>query len=111
MTQNYTWSQYTPLDNTGTSYSVFKSGYKNLRFNLTLDRTIYLTASDAYNLPGLSYKLYGVVDFWRILLSYNGLNDGIQDVQAGMLFNIPTKSSVIAYLTQQQSATSTAIII
>lgn len=111
MAQNYTWSAYTPLDSTSNYYSVFKSAYKNVRFTLDLEKTIYLTQADAYNLPGLSYKLYGVVDFWRILLAYNGLNDGIQDIQAGMLFNIPTKSSIVAYLTQSQSNNNQTILI
>ncbi|SRR5690606_38614916 len=100
--QDYSWSQFSPPDSSGTQRSIFKSAYKNLRFILELQEIKTLSEAQASNLPGLSFEYYGVTDFWRILLSYNGLQDPIQDVYAGQTFNIPTRNSIIRWLTQQQ---------
>lgn len=111
MEQDYTWSAYTPLDNTGTARSLWKSAYKNLRFSIPLQEIITLTSAQAANLPGLSFEKYGVVDYWRILLHYNGLSDGIQDVYTGMTFRIPTQAGVVAWLSQQANNQPTTTII
>ncbi|MNY52299.1 hypothetical protein D3C86_1879570 [compost metagenome] len=70
---------------------------------LQLQEVRPLSEADVANLPGLSFELYGVADFWRVLLAYNGLQDAIQDVYAGMQFQFPTKSSAISWMTQQQN--------
>ena len=101
--QDYTWSQFSPVDNTGRQRSIFKSSYKNLRFILDLQGLRVLSDADSSNLPGLSDELYGTPDFWRILLSYNGLVNPIQDVYAGQTLRIPTKASIVRELTQQQN--------
>lgn len=103
--QNYSWSRFSPVDNTGRMRSLFRSAYKNIRFELELYEQIVLTEADSSNLPGLSFRYYGVTDFWRVLLAYNGLQDPIQDVWAGQQFKIPTRNSIVRYLTQQQSNT------
>lgn len=103
MAQDYTWSKYTPIDNTGDARSLWKSAYKNLRFSVPLQEIITLTEGQSANLPGLSYEKYGTVDFWRVLLHYNGLVDPIQDVYTGMSFRIPTQAGVIAWLSAQQN--------
>ena len=102
MAQDYSYSLYTPIDNTGSSYNAFKSAYKNVSFTLQLMTERPLTDAESANLPGLSFNTYGVVDFWRILLAYNGLQDPIQDVYAGLNFKFPTKASIVSWLTQQQ---------
>jgi hypothetical protein len=107
MAQNYQYSAYTPLTSDGGSWAIWRSAYKNIRFSLSLAQVITLTDGQAANLPGLSYTYYGSVDYWRVLLHYNGLSDPIQDVYAGMQFNIPTQASVVAWLTRQQSNTVT----
>lgn len=109
--QELSWSRYSPIDNTGRKRSPFKSGYKNIRFFLTLQSVRTLTATDVANLPGLSEELYGSVDLWRILLAYNGLNNPLQDVYVGLELKIPTKTSVIAWLTQQQDSNRKALVI
>ncbi|QDH83673.1 hypothetical protein [Achromobacter phage Motura] len=111
MAQDYSWSKYTPVDNTGNNRSIFKSAYKNVRFALVPNRRITLDESQAANLPGLSHAEYGVWDFWEILLAYNGLQDPIQDVVAGMPFLLPTKASIISYLTRQQATNTTTLTI
>jgi len=103
MAQDYTWSKFTPLDNTRDARSIWKSAYKNIRFSIPLQEIIVLTDSQSANLPGLSYEKYGVVDFWRVLLHYNGLSDPIQDVYTGMTFRIPTQAGIISWLSAQQN--------
>lgn len=103
MAMDFQWSQYSPIDNTGTQRSVFKSAYKNVRFTLIPQESYTLSEADAANLPGLSYQIYGTMNYWHILLAYNGLDDPIQDVVAGITIIIPTKTSIDAYLTQQQN--------
>ena len=109
--QDFSWSQFSPIDSSGTQRSIFKSAYKNLRFVLELQEIRTLSDADASNLPGLSYEYYGVTDYWRVLLGYNGLVDPIQDVYAGQRFNIPTKNSITRWLTQQQDNQQRVIMI
>lgn len=107
MAQNYSYSAYTPVTSDRAAWSIWRSAYKNIRFSLRLAQVITLTDAETSNLPGLSYKYFGTVDYWRILLHYNGLSDPIQDVYAGMQFNIPTQPSVVAWLTRQQNNRAT----
>lgn len=109
--QDYSWSQFSPIDSSGSQRSIFRSAYKNLRFVLALQEIRILSDADASNLPGLSFEYYGVTDYWRILLSYNGLVDPIQDVYAGQRFNIPTKNSITNWLTQQQNNQQRVLVI
>lgn len=110
-TQNYSYTQYTPRTSDGGSLSIWRSAYKNVRFNLKLQTVRTLTETDASDLPGLSYRLYGTVDYFRILLHYNGLSDPIQDVYPGMQFRVPTQASIVAWLTRQQNNTTVTRII
>jgi hypothetical protein len=110
-TMNYSYEMYTPVDNTGTALDVWKSAYKNLRFTLPLQQILTLSSDQAANLPGLSYSLYGTVDFWRVLLYYNGLQDPIQDVYVGMTFLVPTQAGVVSWLSGQQNTTPNTVII
>lgn len=111
MAQNYSYSQYTPVTSDGRAWSIWRSAYKNIRFSLRLERVVTLTESDTANLPGISFRQYGTVDYWRILLHYNGLADPIQDVYAGMSFNLPTQASIVSWLTRQQNNRITTRII
>ena len=110
-TSDYNYSDYTPLDNTGSSYSVFKSAFKNIRFALPVSGQYMVTHPDMANLVGISYKLYADVSLWRALLAFNGIQDPIQDVQPGVLLNYPTKSAIIAYISAQQNNKTTTITI
>lgn len=100
---DYTWSEYSPVDNTGRQRSIFRSAYKNVRFSLTIQRNHTVTNTDIANFPGLSYKFYGTTDLWRILLSFNGLSDPLNDLYVGQVLRVPTKDSIIAYLSRQQN--------
>lgn len=99
-TGDYDLSRYTPLDNTG-YWDFFKSGYKNIRFNIVPIQQIQLTSSQAANLPGLAFQLYGDTSLWRALLAYNGLKDPISDIVVGLVLSVPSKADIIAYLSQQ----------
>lgn len=103
---DYNYSRYTPLDVTNSEYNIFKSAYKNIRFALPIAQKYTITHADQANLPGLSDELFGDTSLWRILLAFNGLADPIQDVYPGLVINVPTKASVIDYLSRQQTNTS-----
>lgn len=101
MSSDYDWSRFTPLDNTG-NYSIFKSAYKNMRFQLPVAQKYIINQGDMANLPGIAFKLFGDVCYWRILLEYNAVTDSIDDVYPGLVLNIPRKADVIALLSRQQ---------
>lgn len=103
MATDYDYSRYTPIDNTGSNYDIFRSAYKNIRFGLTTTTKMTISEADQANLPGLSYRLYGDTSLWRILLRFNGISDAIQDVYPGLVLNVPDKASIINYLSRQQA--------
>jgi hypothetical protein len=100
---DFNWSNYTPIDSTGNNYDIFKSAYKNIRFSVQPQTQYQLTVADMANLPGLAYKFFGDVSFWRILLAYNGISDPLSQVAVGVVFNIPSRADVISYLSQQST--------
>lgn len=107
----YEYSRYTKVDSSGKSFSVQNSAYKNIRFALQTAKIITITQSDLANLPGLSYRLYEDVSYWRILLAYNGLNDPIQDIYVGMKLRVPTKASISQHMSAfRKDATRTITI-
>lgn len=108
---DYDWGRYTPVDNTGTNRSVFKSAYKNIRFAIPFTSTYVITESDLANLAGMAYKLYADVSLWRVLLTYNGLQDPIQEVYPGMVLKVPAKADIIAYMSAQQNNQLPAFVI
>jgi hypothetical protein len=110
-TPDYDWSNYTPLDSTGDNFDIFKSAYKNIRFNVQTSQQIQLTATDMANLPGLAYRLFGDSSLWRALLAFNGLNDPLSDIAVGILLMVPSKAAITAYLSQQTNTGNTPIII
>ncbi len=100
---DYDLSRYTPLDNTLEMRDILKSGYKNMRFVVTPASQIQITAATMCNLPGLAYQLYGDTSLWRALLDFNGLSDPISDVCVGMTLLVPSKASLIDYLSKPQA--------
>lgn len=98
---DFSYSKYTPLDNTGAGYNSFKSGYKNIRFNIQQQQQVQLDDSTAYNLPGLAYQLYGDTSLWYALMLYNGLSDPLTDIQPGIVLLVPAKSDILAYVSKQ----------
>lgn len=107
------WSNYTPLDSTGSNYDIFKSAYKDIRFNVPVQSQYQLTATDMTNLPGMAYNFFGDTSLWRALMAFNGISDPISEVAVGMTINIPQKASLQTYLSsqlkQQQQQTSVTI--
>lgn len=103
------WSLQTPLDNTYASYNVFKSAYKNIRFSVATVSTYTVKEHDIANLPGIAYNVYNDTSYWHIILRFNGINDALQDVYAGLVLNMPDKAQVIAYISSQTNNTPIVI--
>lgn len=108
---DFNWSSYTPIDSTGNNYDLFKSAYKNIRFAIQPQTQYQLTATDLANLPGLAYKFFGDVSMWRIIMAYNGISDPLSGVAVGMVLNIPSRSDVITYLSQQSANSKQSLTI
>lgn len=89
---------YMPLTSDGADNDLFRAKFKNLRFNVQVQKTIRLTAADSHNLPGLAHVHLGDKDLWWVLLEFNGLYDPIEDIQPGLLLRIPSRASLISYL-------------
>lgn len=111
MSTDYDFSRYTPVDNTGTSYSVFKGAYKNIRFALPMSTTHTVDESDMANLVGIAFRFYGDTSLWYMLLAYNGIQDQVQEVYPGLILQIPSKAAVIAYISAQQTNQKTTVTI
>lgn len=105
------YSRFTPVDNTGTSYSPFKSAYKNIRFALRTAAVHVVTAADTANLVGIAFRTYGDVSFWRLILAYNGIHNAVQDIQPGVVLKLPNKADAIAYMNAQRADKQTSILI
>ena len=78
--------------------SVFSAKFKNMRYNVPTERTLTLTPADESNLPGIAQKYLGDMNLWWVLLEYNGLYDAINDVKAGDILRIPSRTELITYL-------------
>lgn len=98
MSSELTWSGCTPYDVSTGSYDYFHSLYNNIRYQISTSSVYKIKADDVANLPGISFRVYGTVDLWRVILEYNGLNDPINDIEVGMVLNIPSKSEVASLL-------------
>lgn len=103
MANDYDYTKHTPVDNTGTAYSVFKSGYKNLRFSLPVSQNYTITEPDMANLVGLAARFFGDTSFWYPILSFNGIQDPIQEVYPGTILKLPSKNDLIEALSKQQN--------
>ena len=98
------YSQCTPFDYKSQTYNIFKSKYKNLRYSLSPASVYKLQADDLANLPGLSFKLFGSTDYWRILLDYNGLYDPLNDLYPGLVLNVPSRSDLLTLLSSKDES-------
>ena len=45
----------------------------------------------------ISYKVYGTVDFWWIILLVNGIEDPFTDLVEGMILEIPNKLDIYKF--------------
>ena len=68
-----------------------------------------VTSEDIANLPGISFKIYGTTDLWRILLEYNGLTDPLSDIHVGLTLRVPDKSDILTLLSQSTDTETVTI--
>jgi hypothetical protein len=108
---DYDYNRFTPLDNTGRQYDIFKSAFKNIRFAIPAVQSIVVTEPDIGNLAGLAFRYYSDVSMWRVILAFNGLQDPIQDMWPGQVLKLPAKTDVIQYLNAQLQTQSPAFTI
>jgi hypothetical protein len=108
---DYNYSNYTPIDSTGTWYNPFKSAFKNIRFALATSATYTIDEADMCNLPGIAFRYYNDASAWRALLAFNGLQDAVQEVYPGLVLELPAKDDMDAYLSQQQNNQPVTIFI
>jgi hypothetical protein len=99
-------SNYAPVDNTGSMRNIFKSGFKNVKFQVQPSTTLVITAKHLCNLPGIAYTYYQDTSLWRALLAYNGVVDALSDICVGFTLRIPSKSDLMAYINSQQSTSA-----
>lgn len=108
---DYNYSRYTPVDNTGKSYSPFKSAYKNIRFAMSPTSTYTIDEADMANLMGIAFRKYADISLWYALLAYNGIQDQVQQVYPGLVLQCPDKSAIIAYISAQQNNNQASSVI
>ena len=82
----------------GKDNSIFSARFKNIRFNVPVQKTIRLSAADAHNLPGIAHVHLGDKELWWVLLDFNGLYDPIEDVVPGLVLRIPSRTALITYM-------------
>ena len=107
----YDYSQFTPIDSTGSAFNVFKSAYVNIKYGPPTNTQYPVQLHDMCNLPGICYNLYGDTSFWRGLISFNGIVDPLQEIYPGLILNVPSKSDIIAYLAKNQQANNPTLFI
>lgn len=66
--------------------------YNNLsKFKITYPVQYYrITEEDTMRPDLISYKAYGAVDFWWLLMMYNKINSPLTDMEVGTLLKIPS---------------------
>lgn len=45
----------------------------------------------------ISYKLYGTVRFWWIIMLVNGIDNPLSDIKVGQILKIPSKLDIYAF--------------
>jgi hypothetical protein len=53
-----------------------------------------ITVTDLVRPETISYKCYGVVDFWWIIMLVNGLNNPFTDLMEGEILQIPNRLDI-----------------
>ena len=77
--------------------------YDFLRNNLVKFQPIYpvqyyrLKGDDLMRLDLVSYKVYGTVNFWWLLGSYNHILNPLVDMQVGDLIKVPNQLDIYAF--------------
>jgi len=68
------------------SLSEFKMEYEPVHYRIR--------SSDILRPDMISYKCYGVVDFWWIILLVNGIDNPFTDLVEGDLLTVPSKLDI-----------------
>jgi hypothetical protein len=98
-------SGYMPLTSDGKHFNVFRARFRNIRYAVPAEQSIVIDAAMAANAPGIAHKYLGDVKLWWVILHYNGLADGIADLQPGRRIFIPNRRTLLAFLERQESTT------
>lgn len=109
-----TYSEATPLEllmDGKVDVDILNSLYKNMRYSVAPERLIILDAKYASNLPGLAYDYYGDTKYWFAILSFNGLQDPINETRAGVRLMLPAKTDIDALLASVGSTKSRTMVI
>jgi hypothetical protein len=108
------YSATTPIAtllNGQTDIDILRSGYCNMRFNVSVDKVVTIDATYEANLPGLAYDYYGDVEYWRSIMWFNGLTDPLNDACVGALIGLPNKASLDAFFAATSNSSKTILVI
>jgi hypothetical protein len=94
-------SSYLSLASNKRSLDYLSAKYLNMSFALAAERTFIVTSANIANSPGLAYQIYGDRNYWWVICMYNGILDPMQDLQPGTVLQIPSITSVNAFLTRE----------
>lgn len=68
----------------------FGNSYYNRFFEIKRPLSRYTVKQEDIQRPEMiSYKLYGTMDYWWILMRYNQIFDVFNDMYAGQVLNVP----------------------
>lgn len=87
------------------------TNYLNVKFMLRARDTYQVTDSDACNLPGIAFKVYGDKNYWWIIGLYNGIVDPITDLEPGLVLQLPSLADINALFSKQDATVMTNVTI
>jgi len=85
---------FMPVLPDGQHYNVFDAKFKDIRFRIPSRRSIVIDSSNEGNLPLIAHLELGDQKLWWVLLQYNGLFDGLEDVKPGLVLRIPDRTAL-----------------
>jgi Base plate wedge protein 53 len=56
-----------------------------------------ITESDVMRPDLISYKIYGTVDYWWLILFVNDIQDPLNDIKSGTIIKIPSILDIYAF--------------
>lgn len=98
---NLNRSNYLSLGADRKSLDYLSAKYLNIRFSIPPERTFVVTNSSIANTFGLAYQLYGDKNYWWILALYNGIINPVTDLKPGDVLQLPSLTSINAFLTRE----------
>ena len=67
--------------------------FKDFKFS-TSQKFYEVTEADIARPDLMSYKLYNKVNYWWILLKFNGIQDPWNDLEVGQILNVPAQNDI-----------------